>query len=61
MKKSMFLVLVMILSCILVYAQEAVEDTSYVVGDQIKIDQEVAVEQVRAELRQAIVNVHVVN
>jgi hypothetical protein len=57
MKKSMFLVLVMILSCILVYAQEAVEDTSYVVGDQIKIDQEVAVEQVRAELRQAIVNV----
>ena len=57
MKKSMFLVLIMMLSCILVYAQEAVEDTSYVVGDQIKIDQEVAVEQTRAELRQAIINV----
>ena len=39
MKKSMFLVLIMLLSCILVYAQEAVEDTSYVVGDQIKSNQ----------------------
>ena len=57
MKKSMFLVLIMLLSCILVYAQEAVEDTSYVNGDQIKIDQEVAVDQVRGELRQAIINV----